>query len=301
MSPTEHKILQGMVEELLRKGVIQESKIMCVVPALLVPNKDKIWCMCIDSRAINKITVKYRFPIPRLDDILDMLHGSQVFSKIDLRSGYHQLRIRPRDEWKAAFKTNEGLYEWLVIPFGLSNASSTFMRLMNQVLKPFIGKFYFDDILIYSKTEDEHLDHLREVFKVLQEHQLFVNLKKCSFMTHKLLFLGFVVSADGIHVDDEKIKVIQEWPTPQIIGEVQSFHGLATFYRRFIRDFSTIMAPVTECLKKGCFHWGDDAAKSFLLIKPKLTSAPVLVLPNFLKPFELETDASIIGVGAVLS
>ncbi|GJY28751.1 transposon ty3-I gag-pol polyprotein [Tanacetum coccineum] len=226
-----------------------------------------------------------------------------VFSKIDLRSGYHQLRIRPGDEWKTAFKTKKAL-RVACNAFGLSNAPSTFMRLMNQVLKPFIGKFlivYFDDILIYNNTEDEHLDHLREVLKVLQEHQLFVNLKKCSFMTHKLLFLGFKVSADGIHVDDEKIKVIQEWLTPQIIGDVQSFHGLSTFYRRFIRDFSTIMAPITECLKKGCFHWGDDAAKSFLLIKPKLTSAPVLVLPNFLKPFELETDASIIGVGAVLS
>ncbi|GJV98066.1 putative CCCH-type zinc finger family protein [Tanacetum coccineum] len=233
MSPAEHDILHGMVDKLLRKGVIQESKSSCAVPALLVPKKDKTWRMCIDSRAINKITVKYRFPIPRLDDMLDMLHGSQVFSKIDLRSGYHQLRIHPGDEWKTAFKTKIGLYEWLVMPFGL-------------------------------EKRPEHVYAVDES-------------------------------------NDEKIKVIQEWPTPQTIGDVQSFHGLATFYRRFIQDFSTIMAPITECLKKGRFHWGDAAAKSFSLIKQKLTSAPVLVLPNFQKPFELETDASIIGVGAVLS
>uniref|UniRef100_A0A2N9F8T6 Reverse transcriptase domain-containing protein n=1 Tax=Fagus sylvatica TaxID=28930 RepID=A0A2N9F8T6_FAGSY len=245
----ETKELQRQVEDLMSKGYVRESKSPCAVPVLLVPKKDGTWRMCVDYRAINNITVKYRHPIPRLDDMLDELHGSCIFSKIDLKSGYHQIRMKEGDEWKTAFKTKYGLYEWLVMPFGLTNAPSTFMRLMNHVLRAFIGKFvvvYFDDIVVYSKDLNEHIEHLRYVFDVLKCEKLYANFKKCNFCMEKVVFLGYVVTTTSIEVDEEKVKAIKEWLTPKSITEVRSFHGLASFYRRFVKDFSTLAAPLTE-------------------------------------------------------
>jgi hypothetical protein len=212
--------------------------------------------------------------------------------------------MRPGDEWKTAFKTREELYEWMVMPFGLSNAPSTFMRLMNHVFKPFIGLFvvvYFDDILVYSKSQQDHMEHLYQVFQTLRKQKLYVNLKKCHFLTDSLVFLGYVVSAEGIKMDPSKIEAIISWPVPKSLHDIRSFHGLASFYRRFIRSFSSIIAPITECLKGGKFQWNEEAQKSFELIKKKVTEAPVLVLPDFSKLFEVDCDASGVGIGAVLS
>ena len=276
----------------------------CAVPVLLVPKKNGTWRMCVDCRAINNITVKYRHHIPRLDDMLDELHGLCVFTKIDLKSGYHQIRMKEGDEWKTAFKTKYGLYEWLVMPFGLTNAPSTFMRLMNHALRAFIGKFvvvYFDDILVYSRNLDEHINHLHCMLAVLRKEKLYANLKKCFFCMDKVVFLGYVVSAKGIEVDEEKVKAIKEWPTPKSITEVRSFHGLANFYRRFVKDFSTLAAPLTEIVKKSVeFKWDSEQDRAFIEIKERLCGALLLALPDFSKTFEIECDASRIGIGAVL-
>jgi len=172
--------------------------------------------------------------------MLDELHGSIIFSKVDLKSDYHQIRSKEADEWKTTFKTKFGLYEWLVMPFGLTNAPSTFMRLMNHVLRDHIGKYvvvYFDDILVYSKNLKDHLSHLREVLLVLRTNNLFANIDKCTFCVDSIVFIGFIVNKNGVHVDPEKIKAIQEWPIQQNVGDVRSFHGLASFYRRFVPNF----------------------------------------------------------------
>ncbi|CAA7034520.1 unnamed protein product [Microthlaspi erraticum] len=304
MSPMEHDELRRQVEELLSKGYLRESLSPCAVPTLLIPKKDGTWRMCVDSRAINKITIRYRFPIPRLDDLLDQIGNASIFTKLDLKSGYHQIRIRPGDEWKTAFKTCEGLFEWLVMPFGLSNAPSTFMRVMNQALRPFIGRcvvVYFDDILVFSVSLEDRLVHLRDVLLVLRREKLFGAAKKCAFGVSQVLFLGYIVSGQGLEVDPTKISAIKSWPAPTTITEVRSFHGLASFYRRFVPHFSSVMSPITDCMKSTSFVWTPTTNDAFELIKTRLTTAPVLALPNFSLPFELHSDASKTGIGAVLS
>jgi hypothetical protein len=290
----------------LDKGLVRESLSPCAVPTVLSLKKDEGWRMCTDSRAIKKKTIRYIFPLPRMADLMDCLSEANFFSKIDLKSGYHQIRMREGDEWKTTFKTNEGLYEWIFMLFGLTNVVSTFMRLMNEVLKDFIGEFvivYMDDILIFSKTKLEHLKHLATGMKRLQQDKLLINMKKSSFMKKELIYLGFFISADKLRMDPDKVEVIKNWPSPKSIFEVRSFHGLASFYRKLIRNFNGISAPMMDTVKKRhkYFHWTEEAEKRFNLLKRKIKEQPILVLPYFQKTFQVKCDASGFAIGAVLS
>jgi hypothetical protein len=232
------------------------------------------------------------FPLPRIDDLMDCLSGNTYFSKLDLKSGYHQIRISEGDEWKTTFKTNDGLYEWLVNPFGLTNSPSNFVRLMNEVLREFIGKFvtiYLDDIMIYSQSREEHMRQLRLVLDKLQQEKLLINLKKCSFLKTKLIYLVFVVSRKGLKLDQEKVKAIINWPTPKNAFEVRIFHVLEIFYRKFIKNFSGICAPIIETIKgtKQSFKCTKAAEKSFKLLKKKITEQPILAMADFNKLFQV--------------
>ncbi|GJT54111.1 putative reverse transcriptase domain-containing protein [Tanacetum coccineum] len=260
--------------------------------------------MCIDYRELNKLTVKNRYPLPRIDDLFDQLQGSSVYSKIDLRSGYHQLRVREEDIPKTAFRTRYGHYEFQVMPFGLTNAPAVFMDLMNRVCKPYLDKFvivFIDDILIYSKSKQEHEEHLKIILELLKKEELYAKFSKCEFWIPKVQFLGHVIDSEGIHVDPAKIESIKDWTSPKSPTEIRQFLGLAGYYRRFIEGFSKIAKPMTKLTqKKVKFEWGDKQEAAFQLLKQKLCSAPILALPEGSEDFIAYCDASKKGLGAVL-
>lgn len=295
--------MEELVKQLISSNTIKPSMSPYSSPAILVKKKDGSWRMCIDYRQLNSNTIKNKYPIPVIEDLLDELHGSKYFSKIDLRSGYHQIRMDVKDVPKTSFSTHMGHFEFVVMPFGLTNAPATFQVLMNRILAEHLRKFvlvFFDDILIYSKTLQEHVEHVSKAMEILRTNQLFAKRSKCVFGQRQVEYLGYVISDAGVATDPEKIRAVREWPTPTNITELRGFLGLAGYYRRFIQNFGVICRPMFDSLKKMGFKWEEKQQQSFDEIKSRLAQAPVLALLDFTQPFILEADASGSGIGAVL-
>ncbi|GBG85112.1 hypothetical protein CBR_g39679 [Chara braunii] len=272
MSPRELEELRKQLDELLEKGWIWPSSSLFGAPVLFVPKKEGELRMCIDYRGLNAITVKNAEPLPRIDDLLDQVQGAKYFSKIDLKFRYHQIEVHPDDQYKTAFRTRYGHYEFIVMPFGLTNATTTFQRCMNDLFRPWLDKFvvvYLDDILVFSKTLDEHQGHLRQVLEKLREANFKINAKKCDWAKTQVLYLGHVLDGDDVKPEDSKIVAIRDWPTPRTVTELRSFLGLANYYRKFVRNFSTITAPLCRLLRKETiWKWDKDCTSAMKKLKP---------------------------------
>jgi transposase InsO family protein len=305
LSEVELKALREWLEENLGKGFIRVSTSPAGAPILFIKKKDGSLRLCVDYRGLNKITIKDRTPLPLIGESIDRLRKARVFTKIDLRGAYNLVRIKEGDEWKTAFRTRYGHFETLVMPFGLTNAPATFQRFMYDVFRDLLDNFvviYLDDILVYSDNPDRHGDHVRQVLERLRQHKLYAKAEKCEFDKDRCEFLGYIISESGVHMDNNKIKAVLEWPQPTTIRQLQAFLGFANFYRRFISRFSRICAPMTRLLKKDTpFKFGPDQQQAFDTLKDAFRSAPVLGHFDPTKPIHLETDASDFAIAGILS
>ena len=293
------------LEELLKKHFIEKSTSQYASPLILVPKKDGKVRLCIDYRRLNAKTVKEIYPMPRIDETLDRLQGAKIFSSLDMKSGYHQVPVAEADRHKTAFITKYGLYQWTSMPFGLCNAPATFQRLMDAILQGLNWQcclVYLDDVIIYSKDINEHAKHLEQVFAALSRANLRLNSAKCNFAKEELRYLGHLISAKGIQPDSTKTDPLNQIPNPKNVHDVRALLGMLGYYRRFIRNFATIAEPLTRLLKAEVpFKWGPEQEQAKATLLREMTSQPILAYPDFSKPFILQTDASDVGVGAVLS
>lgn len=297
--------LREYIDDNLKKGFIRRSESPAGAPVLFTPKKDGKLRLCVDYRALNKVTVKNRCPLPLISETLDRLRSARIFTKLDLKGAYNLVRVANGDEWKTAFRTRYGHFEYLVMPFGLTNAPATFQAFLNDVLRSCLDTvvvIYLDDILIYSTDEESHTTHVRRVLQLLSDAELQVNLEKCQFHVDKVEFLGYIISPEGVSMDPAKVEAILSWPTPTSVHDIQVFIGFANFYRRFIKNFSEIVVPVLSLLKKdNPFDWNSTVQESFTALKKAFSSEPVLVHFDPAKPCYLEPDASKNAIGGVCS
>lgn len=304
-SPADRITVREEVQKMLSQGAIRPCSSEWASPITLVPKKDGTTRFCIDYRRLNEYTVKDRHPLPRVDDMLASFRGAKYFTSLDAASGYWQIPVREEDIPKTAFICTEGQFEWLVMPFGLCNAPATYQRMMHAVLGNMMYNSvvcYIDDILIYSRSFEEHVRHLKEVFDRLHRWGLLLKPAKCEFLKSEIAFLGHIVTAQGVRTDPKKLEKVAKFPRPTNVKEMRAFLGLAGYYRRFIKGFATISAPLTDLTAKGAWNWSPECEKAFEQVKTALVSGNVcLEFPDFTRPFIIDCDASVIGMGAVLS